>query len=148
MRDNASFNNLSIREEIGDFDRTITPKLYKPLDTSTSITLARNPQNVAQADPDDAPTHFDEIERLCSARVDVQNEQKLRQESSNSKVIDTVYIGAGETKSLDLTKIFGPDRAVITPDNNNTEATFFVATRVDGINAESDIQMSLNFREQ
>ena len=148
MRDNASFNNLSIREEIGDFDRTITPKLYKPLDTSTSITLAPNPQNIVQADVDDAPTHFDEIERLCSARVDVQNEQKLRQESSNSKVIDTVYIGAGETKSLDLTKIFGPDRAVITPDNNNTEATFFVATRVDGINAESDIQMSLNFREQ
>ena len=148
MRDNASFNNLSIKEEIGDFDRTITPKLYKPLDTSTSITFAKNPQNVAQADPDDAPTHFDEIERLCSARVDVQNEQKLRQESSNSKVIDTVYIGAGETKSLDLTKIFGPDRAVITPDNNNTEATFFVATRVDGINSESDIQMSLNFREQ
>ena len=148
MRDNASFNNLSVKEEIGDFDRTITPKFYKPFDTSTSITLARNAQNVAQADTDDAPTHFDELERLCSARIDVQNEQKLRQEASNSKVIDTVYIGAGETKSLDLTKIFGPDRAVITPDNNNTEATFFLATRVDGQNAESDIQMSLNFREQ
>ena len=51
MRDNASFNNLSIREEIGDFDRTITPKLYKPLDTSTPITLAPITSSISHVRP-------------------------------------------------------------------------------------------------
>ena len=80
---------------------------------------------------------------MSSSLVDKQNEQKLRPGSS----VDTVFIGADQTKEIDMSKIFGQDRNVITPDNNNIEATFIVAKKIDS-GSSGEIQATLNFKEQ
>ena len=46
-----------------------------------------------------------------------------------------------------MRKVFGVDRNVITPDNNNIEATFITAKQL-GSGSSKFIQRSLNFREQ
>ena len=46
-----------------------------------------------------------------------------------------------------MTKVFGVDRRVIAPDQNNAEATFFTAKKIDP-GATGEIQMSLNYKEQ
>ncbi len=146
MRDKSVINNISIKETSGDFSRTITPKWYIPSDTDSSVTFAKNSQNVAQADESNT-THYQEVERLSATRYDIQSEQKLR---DGFKIIDTVYVGANQTKTLDVSKIFGADRNVITPDNQNREATFIVAKKIDGASPADTgtIQVSLNFKEQ
>ena len=45
-----------------------------------------------------------------------------------------------------MTKVFGVDRRVIAPDQNNIEATFFTAKKIDP-GATGEIQMSLNYKE-
>ena len=49
--------------------------------------------------------------------------------------------------TIDMSKIFGPDRNVITPDNQNIEATFLVAKKLDS-GASGEIQATLNYKEQ
>ena len=95
----------------------------------------------------DAPTHFQELERLSSAEVDIQNQQTIREPY---EVIDTFYVGANDSKTIDMSSIFGPDRQVITPDNNNLESTFLIAKKLDATNAKplGSIESSLNFKEQ
>ena len=90
-----------------------------------------------------APTNFDEVTRLSSALVDVQNQQRLRPGST----VDTIFLGANSTKEVDMSKIFGQDRNVITPDNNNIEATFLVAKKLDA-GATGTVQATLNYKEQ
>ena len=46
-----------------------------------------------------------------------------------------------------MTKVFGVDRNVITPDNNNIEATFFTAKQI-GSGSSKFAQSSLNYKEQ
>ena len=46
-----------------------------------------------------------------------------------------------------MTKVFGVDRNVITPDNNNIEATFFTAKQL-GAGGSKFVQGSLNYKEQ
>ena len=46
-----------------------------------------------------------------------------------------------------MTKVFGIDRNVITPDNNNVEATFLTAKSLSGSSSKF-VQSSLNFKEQ
>ena len=58
-----------------------------------------------------------------------------------------MYVGANETKDFDLTRTFGSDRAVITPDNMNIEATLVTARRIDD-NAAADVQASITYKEQ
>ena len=53
----------------------------------------------------------------------------------------------GKTKQIDMTKVFGIDRNVITPDNNNIEAAFFTAKSLSGSSSKF-VQSSLNFKEQ
>jgi hypothetical protein len=45
-----------------------------------------------------------------------------------------------------MSKVFGADRRVITPDNNNLEATFVVARKINP--GSGSIETSLNFKEQ
>ena len=90
-----------------------------------------------------APTNFTEINRLSSALIDTQNEQKLRPGTTR----DILYVGANSTQEIDMSKVFGADRNVITPDNNNAEATFIVAKKLDA-GASGSVQASLNFKEQ
>ena len=142
LKDNAKIHNITVKETVGDFQRTISPILAIPNDANISIDNAGgNTGNVAIP-----PTNFESVERLSGATVDVQNEQALR----NSVTKDTFFIGANETKVVDMKKVFGVDRNVITPDNNNIEATFVIAKKIDGdeSNNTGNVQMSLNFKEQ
>ena len=138
--DKSTINTISVKETIGNFDRTISPNLFVLPSTNTSIT-----DSGGNAIRGDAPTHYEEKARLSSALVDEQNTQKIR---DGYKVIDTVYIGANTTKQIDLSPVFGADRVVITPDNNNIESTFLIAKRVDGVNDETDMEATVTFKEQ
>ena len=139
MRDSATINDISIKEITGRTSRTVAPRLYFQPSTNTSITNASG-----KAVRGDAPPHFDSQDRLSSAEVDEQNQQIVRE---GSKTIDIVYVGANETKDFDLTRTFGSDRAVITPDNMNIEATLITARRIDD-NAATDVQASITYKEQ
>ena len=139
MRDNATINDISIKEITGRTSRTVAPRLYFQPSTNTSITNASG-----KAVRGDAPPHFDSEDRLSAAEVDEQNQQIVRE---GAKTIDIVYVGANETKDFDLTRTFGSDRAVITPDNMNIEATLVTARRIDD-NAAADVQASITYKEQ
>ena len=138
LSDNATINNISIKETVGEFQRTISPKLFT-LGANVEVTNAGGNADVTGA----APTNFDEVTRLSSALVDVQNQQRLRPGST----VDTIFLGANSTKEVDMSKIFGQDRNVITPDNNNIEATFLVAKKLDA-GATGTVQATLNYKEQ
>ncbi len=136
LKDNSKINNIMITEKSGDFQKTTSPKLAIVdngfIDTSDGASNLESP-----------PPNFLPIDRLASATVDLQNLRRLRA----SVVRDTFYIGENQTKEVDLTKVFGVDRNVITPDNQNIEATFFTAKSLSG-SVDKFIQGSLNFREQ
>lgn len=137
MHDNASINNISVKETIGDFERTISPVWY--VSNNASVTNAGGNADTSGA----APTNFQPISRLSSALIDVQNNQILRPYAER----DTLYVGSNTTKTIDMKKVFGTDRRVVTPDNNNIEATFIIAKKIDGIGTGT-IETSLNFKEQ
>ena len=46
-----------------------------------------------------------------------------------------------------MRRIFGPDRNVITPDNNNIEAFFITAKKIDDGDF-GNVEMSVNYIEQ
>ncbi len=136
LQDNSQINNITVKETIGNFQRTITPKWYKY--DNTSIELYGGKTDNAGT----SPTNFSEIDRLSSALIDTQNNSQLRPSITR----DTLYIGANNTKSINMSKVFGADRRVITPDNNNLEATFIVANKINA--GSGSIETSLNFKEQ
>ena len=142
LGDNATIHNISVKETSGGFQRTIAPRLFKFADSveggaNTSIILT-NTNN--EATP---PTNFEEVTRLSSAVIDTQNEQSLRPTTK----LDTIYVGEDQSLEVDMSKIFGPDRNVITPDNQNIEATFLVAKKLDS-SAGNTIEATLNYKEQ
>ncbi len=94
------------------------------------------------------PTNFKSVKRLSSSAVDTQNERKLRVQNTVTK--DIFYLGANSTQEIDMSKIFGADRNVITPDNLNLEATFITAKKLDGdsSNNTGSVQLTLNYKEQ
>jgi hypothetical protein len=136
LGDNATIHNISIKETSGEFQRTISPRLYK-LGSNTNIILT-NTDNFATP-----PTNFEEVTRLSSAEIDKQNEQKLRPTTK----LDTIYVGEDQTLEVNMSKIFGQDRNVITPDNQNIEATFLVAKKLDSSGGNT-IEATLNYKEQ
>jgi hypothetical protein len=137
LKDNAAINNISIKEKIGDMTKTVSPRLFV-LGHHMEVTTANG-----NADPNELPpTNFQSVSRLSSAFFDIQNEQTLRP----ATLRDTVFVGENETKSVDMSPIFGQDRNVITPDNNNLEATFFTARRLDG--ASGTVEATVTFKEQ
>jgi hypothetical protein len=137
LKDNASINNLTIRETIGDFQRTITPVWY--VSGNAFVTDAGGNANVSG----EPPTNFQELYRSSSALIDLQNTQKLRPYVER----DTLYVGANSTQTIDLTRIFGTDKKVITPDISNTEATFIMSKKIDEPGFGT-IEASINFKEQ
>jgi hypothetical protein len=136
LSDNATIHNISMKETTGGFQRTIAPRLYKY--GANSNVILTNTDNFATP-----PTNFEEVTRLSSAVIDVQNRQTLRPTTS----VDTVYIGADQTLEVDMSKTFGQDRNVITPDNQNIEATFLVARKLDSTD-NNTIEATLNYKEQ
>jgi len=137
LKDNSQINNISVTETIGNFQRTISPKWY--VNSNASIELYDGKTDNTGT----APTNFLEINRTSSALIDIQNDQQLRP----STLRDVLYVGANDTTSIDMNKVFGQDRRVITPDNNNVEATFIVAKKIDS-GSSGTLQTSLNFKEQ
>jgi hypothetical protein len=139
LKDNAAINNISVKETIGDFQRTISPKWY--VSSNCTVTTAEGNADITGA----APTDFREIDRTSSALIDTQNDQTLRPYIER----DTLYVGANSTETINMRKIFGPDRSVITPDNNNVEATFIIAKKIEeNTGPTGTIEASINFKEQ
>ena len=87
------------------------------------------------------PSSFTQVSRLSSSQVDKQGESLLRPGDN----LTTLYIN-DETKTFDLTDVFGFDRKVITPDIVNTEAVYFIGRSLDG--SPVDIQINLTYVEQ
>ena len=136
LKDNSQINNITIKETVGTFQRTITPKWYTY--DNVSIELYDGKADNAST----SPTNFKEIDRLSSALIDTQNNCQLRPVTTR----DTLYVGENDTQSINMSKVFGADRSVITPDNNNIEATFVVARKINS--GSGNIETSLNFKEQ
>tara|TARA_Y100000022_G_scaffold75709_1_gene65296 strand:+ start:277 stop:4698 length:4422 start_codon:yes stop_codon:yes gene_type:complete len=87
------------------------------------------------------PTAFSQVNRLSSSQIDKQGESLLRPGDQ----LTTLYIN-NETRTFDLTDVFGFDRKVITPDIVNTEAVFFVGRSL--ANQPVNIQVNLTYVEQ
>ena len=141
LGDNSTIHNISIREKIGTFTRTIAPVFA----VTPYVTVERY-NNQAESDGS-PPTNFEEVDRLSSALVDVQNTQQLRP----SVLKDVFYVGENDSKTVDMTGVFGPDRTAITPNLLNSSATFFTAKTFkdsNGLNTSGTIQMGINYGEQ
>jgi len=136
LKDNSQINNITIKETTGTFQRTITPKWYTYDNVSIEL-YGGKADNAATP-----PTNFKELDRLSSALIDTQNNCELRPTTTR----DTLYVGENDTPSINMSKVFGADRSVITPDNNNIEATFIVAKKINS--GSGIIETSLNFKEQ
>jgi serine protease inhibitor len=137
LKDNSQINNITVKETVGNFQRTVTPKWYTYNNVSIEL-YGGKADNAATS-----PTNFSEINRLSSALIDTQNNCQLR---PSSVTRDTIYVGANDTTTINMSKVFGVDRRVITPDINNTEATFIVARKINA--GSGSIETSLNFKEQ
>ena len=137
--DKARIHNISITEKSGEFQKTTSPVIGISNGSNGFIDLASN-NTTNDSTP---PTNFLQVERLSSSTVDTQNEQIIRPSTTK----DIFYVGENETKQIDMTKVFGIDRNVITPDNNNIEAAFFTAKSLSGSSSKF-VQSSLNFKEQ
>ena len=141
LKDNSKINNISVREVIGEEEITTSPVLAIPGSTSISIDNADGNADVTGL----PPTNFKSVKRLSSSAVDTQNQQKLRPSTTK----DIFYLGANTTQEIDMSKVFGVDRNVITPDNLNLEATFITAKKLDGSSGDTgNIQLTLNYKEQ
>jgi hypothetical protein len=144
MRDNARMNNIIIEEQT-QFKNTYNPTWLisndmQLLTDNISVGVIGN-TTTTTGSLTSPPPNYQEIERLSSAEIDVQNESELRP----YEVIDTFYV-ANETKTVDLTNIFGFGKEVITPDLLNTEAVFFIATSKEL--DDTFVQATLTYTEQ
>ena len=141
LGDNSVINNISVKEEIGTFTRTLSPIFA----VTPNVTVDRY-DNIAESDGS-PPTNFKEVDRLSSALIDTQNTQQLRP----SVLKDVFYIGENDSKTIDMSGTFGPDRTAITPNLGNTEATFFTAKTFKDSNDQNTsgtIEMGINYGEQ
>ena len=141
--DRAQINNISIREKSGTFQRTTAPVLSVSNGSNGSIDLANDGSSNLTINDSTPPTNFVPIDKLSSTLVDTQNQHVLRPSTTK----DIFFVGENETKEIDMTKVFGVDRNVITPDNNNVEVTFFTAKQLNS-GISKFVQSSLNFKEQ
>ena len=141
LMDRSKINNISIKETIGEIQTTTSPVLAV---TNGSVGFVDNASGNADT-TGLPPTNFQSVKRLSSSEVDIQNQQKLRVAGTVTK--DIFYVGANATKEVDMSKVFGVDRNVITPDNLNLEATFLTAKKLDS-GSTGNVQLTLNFKEQ
>ena len=142
LMDRSKIHNISITETTGEFQKTTAPIIG--ISNGGTIDLANDGSRNNTFNDNTPPTNFLSVERLSSATVDTQNQQIIRP----SLTKDIFYVGKNETKEIDMTKVFGIDRNVITPDNNNIEATFFTAKQISTDSGSKFVQSSLNYKEQ
>jgi len=136
LRDKSAVNSISVKETIGDTTIASSPKwlLNNNIDKSPLIS--------SPAEDDFPPVNFLSKNRLSAVAVDVEVGQQLRPYS----VVNSFYVGAGETKIIDMSNIYGSDRESITPDLFNREATFVVGKTMAV--SSGTIQISINTSEQ
>ena len=143
LMDKAQINNISIKEKTGTFQRTTAPVLSITNGSNGVIDLANDGSSNLTINDSTPPTNFISLDRLSSATVDTQNEHIIRPSTTK----DIFYVGENQTKEINMTKVFGIDRNVITPDNNNVEVTFLTAKQIS-TGSSKFVQSSLNFKEQ
>lgn len=139
LRDGGKVNSISVSEKIGDLTVSSSPKWV----INDKMVI----DNIGGlASPDLPPVNFASQDRLDSAAIDTQLEQRLRPGTT----IDTFFVGANGTAKVDLKSIYGQDRESITADLLNIEATFFVGSviPVSGQPSTGLVQISLNTAEQ
>ena len=153
MRDKAKINNITI-EEYDDVSKfSYSPTWLREPDTTIEVVTAGNQRQETlnpttgyfesggvsvQGEP---PTNFVGLNRLSSSKIDKQLQQPLRP----GEIRSTFFVGANETKKIDLDYLFGQDRYVITPGAFNSKATFFT---VKALGDAAETQISLNLKEQ
>jgi len=109
------------------------------LDVNGAGSITQTPAGI----DDLVPSAFTQVSRLSSSQLDRQGESLLRP----GNTLTTLYIN-NETKTFDLTDVFGFDRKVITPDILNTEAVYFVARALDPTGGPVSIKVNLTYVEQ
>ena len=107
------------------------------LDVNGNGSLNQTPQGIDSL----IPAAFAQVSRLSSSQIDKQGESLLRP----GNTLTTLYIN-NETKTFDLTDVFGFDRKVITPDIVNTEAVFLVGRTLNG--QTTNVTLNLTYVEQ
>ena len=137
LKDYGELNNISIKEKIGETQVTVAPKfLVNNCEVNRYGGLANNDST--------PPTNFKSVGNLSGAEFDNQNKSKIRDFVQK----DVFFVGRDQTTSFDMSKVFSQDKEVITPDLNNAESTFIIASKIDVPSQEGIIQASINFKEQ
>jgi hypothetical protein len=136
LRDKSAVNSISVKEIIGDMAIASSPQWL------LNNNIDKSPLVSSPAEDDFPPVNFVSKNRLSAVAVDVEVGQQLRPYS----VVNSFYVGAGETKIIDMSNIYGSDRESITPDLFNREATFVVGKTMAV--SSGTIQISINTSEQ
>jgi len=143
LKDNSALNSISIKETIG-----LNQKVSSPIQVSSAYTrnlLLTNAEGNANL-VGSSPPNFIDVERLSSLKIDTLNQQKLRI-GNQTRIIDTFYVGENDSRTVDLSKVFGVDRYQIIRNRRSNEGIFVVAENISS-NISADVQMSLNYTEQ
>ena len=160
MRDNSELRSVEISDTnfVGDitsynpqwkvnYDSSNNPIIDYTINTNLATgqinvngvgSLTASPPSINSLEP----SAFRQVNRLSSAKIDKDGDSIVRPGSN----LTTLYIN-NETKTFDLTDVFGFDRKVITPDITNTEATYVVARSL-GESTPIDIQVNITYSEQ
>ena len=160
MRDNSELRSVEISDTnfVGDitsynpqwkvnYDSNNNPIIDYTINTNLATgqinvngvgSLTASPSSINSLEP----SAFRQVDRLSSAKIDKDGDSIVRPGSN----LTTLYIN-NETKTFDLTDVFGSDRKVITPDVTNTEATYVVARSL-GESTSIDIQVNITYSEQ
>lgn len=143
LRDNSAVNSFSIKETIG-----LNQKVLSPIQTaftySNKLSLTNAGGNADLVGL--SPPNFVEVGRLSSLKIDTLNQQKLRI-GPQTRIIDTFYIGENDSRTVDLSKIFGLDRYKIIRNRRSNQGVFIVAENISS-NVTANVEMSLNYIEQ
>lgn len=144
LKDYSAINNIILSEIIGLNEKTVSiVESGSSYNTKLSLTDADGNADLVGL----SPPNFIEVDRLASLKIDTLNEQKLRTSIDQSRIIDTFYVGANDSRSFDLSRIFGPDRYTILPSRRANQAYFVIAENISSNNSAT-VEMSLDYKEQ
>ena len=160
LRDGSQVNNIVVEEILSTGRETHTPNLMTSslsfeldgdgfLDESKPITTIQFPQGSTLTNQ---PVSFKSINKLSSLEADSQLTQPLRE----GEVVFTTFVAAGESKKINLEKIYDTDRNKIVPNKYNSTALFVTAETVKSKDVSGnvvsstpgEIQMTLTVKEQ
>lgn len=160
MRDGSAINNIVVEEIFSTGRETHTPNFLSSalsfevdadgfLNDQKPITTVQFPQGSTLSGQ---PVSFKSISKLSALEADAQLTQPLRE----GETVFTTFIGANESKRINLEKIYGSDRNKIVPNKYNSTALFVTAESIKSFDsngsvvtsAPGEIQMTLTVKEQ